>query len=684
MIGERQLDSNWFHGRCNNASGIFPVTHVKLLNTVTSQSSLHPASDNTTITGDFIAKAVANMDVTAQIDDELEFCKGDVIDIVKAVDSEFAIGECNGRSGMFALAFVNIIEGQLNQTSTPSPGRQRKSKFRWWEREEDDVTAAHDVEPASCDDNVYMSINSCDMNSESRNTTTCASDFAPTDQTYEPTLELSLHENPTNNTSVPDSSSHDNTTSVTDQNSKKTHARVGSYTEESLRSFDTTMVPYARTLYPFVAERSNELTFSDNEIVTLLQHVDDSWIEGEIDGKRGMFPASYVEIIIDCNRRMSSEDAMQAKSDVTNNTTPLARDNSFQESVYCDIYEDINANAEAKEAPESYAYGSVLYDYVTDEGTALSMGDAINILRQVDENWFLVQKDATDQPIHCPVTYVDVLSVCPIPGAPTSSVTSTLDTPSVSEPHPTPKEPQVREKAAETNTKAPPKKPAITKPKPALRPKPQILEKQRPASAFVSKQSEPTSTSHGGRQSPKVSVFASNRALRTSSNLDEIIQSQMHLTRQQSQEQKPAHMTRSASASVATTTAPPIPDRKNLQKRPQHNNRESSSTASPPVPVTWSKADRSSEKRVASSTFYTAQHTNTTSSSHRSVTSSGLDNTSKRQVPVPLRPAPPRPTGVKRRQNLIEFSPEKENSQAGIIMPCFSALCEIILLRNGL
>nr|KAG5691956.1 hypothetical protein BaRGS_011347 [Batillaria attramentaria] len=48
------------------------------------------------------------------------------------------------------------------------------------------------------------------------------------------------------------------------------------------------------------AQLPNELSFNDNEIVTLIQHVDEDWIEGELDGKIGLFPANFVEIIVDC------------------------------------------------------------------------------------------------------------------------------------------------------------------------------------------------------------------------------------------------------------------------------------------------------------------------------------------------------------------------------------------------
>ncbi|ESO86910.1 hypothetical protein LOTGIDRAFT_60021, partial [Lottia gigantea] len=58
--------------------------------------------------------------------------------------------------------------------------------------------------------------------------------------------------------------------------------------------------PYAGVLYPFVAQSPQELSINKNDIVILIQHVDPDWTEGELDGKIGIFPTSYIDIIVDC------------------------------------------------------------------------------------------------------------------------------------------------------------------------------------------------------------------------------------------------------------------------------------------------------------------------------------------------------------------------------------------------
>ncbi|CAG2171684.1 unnamed protein product, partial [Oppiella nova] len=62
---------------------------------------------------------------------------------------------------------------------------------------------------------------------------------------------------------------------------------------------------YGRALFSFHAVFPNELSLRENEIVHLIRHIDGDWIEGECDGRVGIFPKSFVEIIVDCDRNNS-------------------------------------------------------------------------------------------------------------------------------------------------------------------------------------------------------------------------------------------------------------------------------------------------------------------------------------------------------------------------------------------
>lgn len=55
----------------------------------------------------------------------------------------------------------------------------------------------------------------------------------------------------------------------------------------------------ARAKYNFIAQTHLELSLAKGELVVLTRKVDDNWFEGKIGGRKGIFPVSYVEVLID-------------------------------------------------------------------------------------------------------------------------------------------------------------------------------------------------------------------------------------------------------------------------------------------------------------------------------------------------------------------------------------------------
>ncbi|XP_053200277.1 endophilin-A-like isoform X3 [Panonychus citri] len=56
--------------------------------------------------------------------------------------------------------------------------------------------------------------------------------------------------------------------------------------------------PCCQALYDFDAENPRELGFKEGDIITLNQKLDDNWFEGTINGKTGIFPISYVQVLV--------------------------------------------------------------------------------------------------------------------------------------------------------------------------------------------------------------------------------------------------------------------------------------------------------------------------------------------------------------------------------------------------
>ena len=71
------------------------------------------------------------------------------------------------------------------------------------------------------------------------------------------------------------------------------------------RSYDLSNIDFffilatlrAKVLFDYDAEQEDELTLAVGDIVTNIEKQDEGWWEGEVHGKRGLFPENFVEVI---------------------------------------------------------------------------------------------------------------------------------------------------------------------------------------------------------------------------------------------------------------------------------------------------------------------------------------------------------------------------------------------------
>jgi endophilin-A len=56
--------------------------------------------------------------------------------------------------------------------------------------------------------------------------------------------------------------------------------------------------PCVQALYDFEPENDNELSFKEGDIIQLNSQIDDNWFEGTINGRNGLFPVSYVQVLV--------------------------------------------------------------------------------------------------------------------------------------------------------------------------------------------------------------------------------------------------------------------------------------------------------------------------------------------------------------------------------------------------
>ena len=72
---------------------------------------------------------------------------------------------------------------------------------------------------------------------------------------------------------------------------------------------DNRRIPCARAQYGFESQSEHELSFSPGVSIMLLRRIDENWLEGQLDGKVGIFPATHVKIELS-NPTLSHENAL--------------------------------------------------------------------------------------------------------------------------------------------------------------------------------------------------------------------------------------------------------------------------------------------------------------------------------------------------------------------------------------
>ncbi|WKX90398.1 hypothetical protein Q1695_009332 [Nippostrongylus brasiliensis] len=56
--------------------------------------------------------------------------------------------------------------------------------------------------------------------------------------------------------------------------------------------------PTAKAMFDFEAQSEGELNLKEGQIVELVSQVDENWFEGRLNGKSGLFPVAYVQVLV--------------------------------------------------------------------------------------------------------------------------------------------------------------------------------------------------------------------------------------------------------------------------------------------------------------------------------------------------------------------------------------------------
>ena len=122
-------------------------------------------------------------------------------------------------------------------------------------------------------------------------------------------------------------------------------------------------------VFDYTAEQSDELNLKVGDIVTGIRKEDGGWWEGEVNGKRGMFPENFVEVIAD---------------EPVNKAPPPTAPISAKPTV-------ASSGPKKKLARVTFEYTPEQQDEI-----ALSVGDVVEVLEEEDEGWWRGRLDGKE------------------------------------------------------------------------------------------------------------------------------------------------------------------------------------------------------------------------------------------------------------------------------------------------
>ncbi|XP_027747595.1 SH3 domain-containing protein 19 isoform X2 [Empidonax traillii] len=256
-----KIDTEWYRGKCGNRTGIFPANFVKVVIDVPEEASGKKIpSSSRCIKG---PRCLARFEYIGDQKDELSFSEGETIILKEYVNEEWAKGELRGTSGIFPLNFVEVIE-DLPGTGTEAALKNKvevssslpqtsRCSVQWCE-------ALHDFTAETKDDLSFKK-----------------GDYI---QILEQ-VDLEWYRGRLNGKEGIFPAVFVQTCSARVELSQSGGGKKGK----------------ARALYDFHGENEDELSFKAGDMITELESVDEDWMSGEIQGRSGIFPKNFVQIL---------------------------------------------------------------------------------------------------------------------------------------------------------------------------------------------------------------------------------------------------------------------------------------------------------------------------------------------------------------------------------------------------
>ncbi|XP_074130275.1 SH3 domain-containing protein 19 isoform X3 [Sminthopsis crassicaudata] len=267
-----KIDSDWYRGKCRNQTGIFPANYVKVIIDVPEGGKGEKGSISSHCA--IGPRCVARFEYIGDQKDELSFSEGEMILLKEYVNDEWARGERNGKTGIFPLNFVEIIEDLSDQSTNMAATSSKRTS----QNIRSNASSSH-LQKDHCYGEWCEALH--DFTAETNEDLP----FKKGDRILIiEHLDSDWYRGRLNNTEgiFP---------------AVFVQPCLGSIAESKLIPASGRKKEKAKALYDFHGENEDELSFKAGDIITELESVDEDWMSGERAGKSGIFPKNYIQVL---------------------------------------------------------------------------------------------------------------------------------------------------------------------------------------------------------------------------------------------------------------------------------------------------------------------------------------------------------------------------------------------------
>ncbi|XP_007493532.1 SH3 domain-containing kinase-binding protein 1 isoform X8 [Monodelphis domestica] len=297
----KKEDGGWWEGQVKGRRGLFPDNFVREIKkemkkeTLSSKPPEKPMQEvsngSSLLSSDTVIrtnKKERNRRRRCQVafsylpqnDDELELKVGDIIEVVGEVEEGWWEGVLNGKTGMFPSNFIKELSGESEDLGIAQEEQLIKPSLRETTGSESDggdssstksegangMVAAAAIQPKKVRGVGFGDIFKDKPIKLRPRSIEVENDFIPMEKTVGKKLPP---------------------TAATQESAK---IEMDSRTKSK---------DYCKVIFPYEAQNEDELTIKEGDIVTLVNKdcIDVGWWEGELNGRRGVFPDNFVKLL---------------------------------------------------------------------------------------------------------------------------------------------------------------------------------------------------------------------------------------------------------------------------------------------------------------------------------------------------------------------------------------------------